>query len=413
MSKTWRIALHEYELHVFNKRFLLGLLSVPFVILLMIGMIFLLVTMENDTRPIGYVDLSGLLADPLPPPEVEALVKPVEFRAYADEGAAQAALEAGEIGAYYVIPEDYPLTGSLSVVHTEALKDIPRDQFYDFLAVNLLRDYDPAVVERIIDGYELIVQSADGSRTMSGNGWFNIMLPLFAALAFMIAMFTAGGYLMQAVVDEKENRTMEVLLTSVSPNQFMAGKIIGDIATGLTQILAWIGFLILGVLAGRSRLEFLQGIDLSPQTLLLMAVILVPAFVMVCALMAAIGATVSDSREGQQMTGLVSLPIWIPYMLTTVILFNPNAPIVIALSLFPLTAPITMLIRQGMTIIPAWQIAASSAILVLSAVAAIWLAGRAFRLGMLRYGKRLRWREIFAQQTRSATADVPIGEETA
>ena len=190
---------------------------------------------------------------------------------------------------------------------------------------------------------------------------------------------------------------MEVLMTSVSPNQFMAGKIIGDIAIGLTQILAWVGFVVVGILAFRNRLEFLQGIEISPQTLILIAVILAPAFVMVCALMALIGATVSESREAQQMTGLVAMPIWIPYMLTGIIIGSPNAPIVVAFSLFPLTAPLTLLIRQGMTNVPAWQLALSSAILILSAAGSVWLAGRAFRLGMLRYGKRLRWKEIFAR----------------
>ncbi len=397
MSKTWHVALHEYSRHVFNKRFLLGLLSVPFVIILMVGLIFLIVAMETDARPVGYVDFSGILADPVPPPEIEPPDKPVEFRPYADESAAMAALDHGEIQAYYVIPEDYLETGTLSVVHAEALKDGPRYQFYDFLAVNLLRDTDPAIARRIVESDEVIVQSADGSRSMSSDSWFNILVPFIAAIAFIIAMFTAGGYLMQAVVEEKENRTMEVLITSVSSNQFMAGKIIGDIAIGLTQILAWIGFVIIGILVGRVKLEFLQGIEIPPQALLLIATILLPAFVMVCALMAAIGATVSEAREGQQMTGLISLPIWIPYMLTGIIIGSPNAPIVVALSLFPLTAPLTMLIRQGMTNIPAWQIVASSAIMILSAVGSIWLAGRAFRLGMLRYGKRLKWREIFAK----------------
>ena len=398
MSKTWRVALHEYSRHVFNKRFLLGLLSVPFVIILMIGLVFLIVSLESNPKPIGYLDLSGMLANPLPPPEVEAPDKPVEFRAYADEATAMAALDAGEIQAYYVIPEDYLTTGSLSVVHREAIKDFPRSQFYDFLAVNLLRDADPAIANRIVESEEVIVQSPDGSRSMSSTSWFNILLPFIAAIVFIVAMFTAGGYLMQAVVEEKENRTMEVIMTSVSPNQFMAGKIIGDIAIGLTQILAWIGFIIIGILVSRNSLEFLQGVQISPQSLLLIVVILIPAFVMVCALMAAIGATVSEAREGQQMTGLISLPIWIPYMLTGVIIGSPNAPIVVALSLFPFTAPLTMLIRQGMTNIPAWQIALSAAIMILSAVGSVWLAGRTFRLGMLRYGKRLAWRDIFARQ---------------
>ena len=80
---------------------------------------------------------------------------------------------------------------------------------------------------------------------------------------------------------------------------------------------------------------------------------------------------------------------------------NPNSPIAVVLSMLPLTAPLTILIRNGLTILPAWQIALSAVIQVASAVGAIWLAGRAFRLGMLRYGKRLKWREIFARSTSS------------
>jgi ABC-2 type transport system permease protein len=119
---------------------------------------------------------------------------------------------------------------------------------------------------------------------------------------------------------------------------------------------------------------------------------------MVSAFMALIGATVSEAREGQQMIGLIGLPIWIPYMLTAVIIENPNSPLAVALSLFPLTSSMTMLLRQGVTILPAWQIALSSGILVISAILAIWLAGKAFRLGMLRYGKRLSLREIFSRK---------------
>jgi ABC-2 type transport system permease protein len=77
---------------------------------------------------------------------------------------------------------------------------------------------------------------------------------------------------------------------------------------------------------------------------------------------------------------------------------NPNSPLALGLSLFPLTAPLTMLMRDGLTILPAWQIALSATIQVLSAAVAIWLAGRAFRLGMLRYGQRLKWREVLARQ---------------
>src|SRR3990172_3650400 len=101
MNKTWLIALHEYKRHVFNRCFAFGLLSVPFFILVMIGLIFLIISMENKTRAIGYIDRSGLLADSLPAPAVEPPDKPVEIRAFSDWESAETALHADEVQAVY------------------------------------------------------------------------------------------------------------------------------------------------------------------------------------------------------------------------------------------------------------------------------------------------------------------------
>ena len=403
MNKTWLVAKQEYQRHVFTRRFLFGLLSVPFFMLILIGLIFMIISMNNNTTPLGYIDQSGLLAHPQPAPPVTPPEKSVPLRAFADETAARQALQAGEIQGYYLIPMDYRSSRKLQAVYLKAIKPFPRQYFYNFLEVNMLAGVDASISKRIMAGDEIIARSLDGSRQMSSkNGWFGLFLPIIAALGFMIAMFTAGGYLMNAVVEEKENRTMEVLLTSISPNQFMSGKIIADILIGLTQILAWLVVIIIAIRLASSRFPFLQGIQVSPQLILLCLVILLPTFVMVSALMALIGATVSDAREGQQMTGLISLPVWIPYMLVALIIENPNSPLAMVLCLLPFTSSLTMLIRQGVTILPAWQIALSSIIVVVCAITATWLAGRAFRLGMLRYGKRLRWREIFQRKAGAA-----------
>jgi ABC-2 type transport system permease protein len=398
MTKLWHVAWHEYHRHVFKRRFvLIGLLSVPLIILVMVGLIYLVISLDINTTPLGYVDYSGLLADPLPAPTPEPPDRPVPVLPFETESAARSALDAGQIQAYFVLPADYLSTGRLSVVHLGALKDPARQQFYNFLTANLLRNTDPVIANRLVKGAEVIVQSPDGSRSISSRNWFNVVIPMVAGIAFIIAMFSTGGYLMQAVVEEKENRTMEVIITSVSPNQFMAGKIIGDIAVGLTQIFLWMVFIVIPILALRNTISFLRGIQIAPQTLLLLVFVMFPAFILVSALMAAIGATVSEAREGQQMVSMLSLPIWIPYMLTGSLMSNPNSPLALGLSLFPLTAPLTMLLRDGLTILPVWQIALSALIQMLCAAGAIWLAGRAFRLGMLRYGKRLKWREVFAR----------------
>ena len=128
--------------------------------------------------------------------------------------------------------------------------------------------------------------------------------------------------------------------------------------------------------------------------------IMLPGFFMVAALMAAIGATVGDEREGQQLAGLFTFPIMVPFWLIYPLLSNPNGPLAIGLSYFPLTGPITLAIRIGFASIPTWQLLLNIAVLAGYGVGALWLASRAFRIGMLRYGQRVRLRELFSKMSR-------------
>ncbi len=397
MRKIWLVAFHEYRQHVFTRRFLFGLLSVPLIIVLMGGLILLVLSLDQNTKPLGYVDASGLLSNPIPAPKAAFPDKDIPIIAYQSETEAQQALDAGQIQGYYIVPADYLKTGEVKIIHIQPVKDPARRYFASFLGANLLKNTDPALAARLVEGADVTIRSADGKRSLSGDDWFTFMIPMVAGIGFIIAMFTSGGYLMQAVVEEKENRTMEVMVTSVTPGQLMAGKILGDTSIGLTQIFMWMLFIVIPILIAKRSFAFLQAIQISGQTLLVMALIMLPSFVLVAGLMAMIGATVSEAREGQQMTGIIAFPIWIPYMLTMILMSNPNSPIATTLSFIPLMAPVTMLVRDGLTILPFWQIAASSAIQITAAVLVIWLTGKAFRAGMLRYGQRLSLREIFAK----------------
>lgn len=398
MNKTWRIIAHEYTRHVLRKRFLFSILSVPLIIIFMVVLVFILMNLQTNNTPIGYVDQSGLLTNPLPPPPPDPTSKPITMIPYATEAEAGAALKSKAIQAYYVLEPNYLQTGQAKLVFLEEPKDYAKEQFRSFIVANLLAGHPAGVVRRITEGNNIIVRSEDGSRQMSGKDWFNILVPFIAGVAFIIAIFTSSGYLLQAVVEEKENRTMEIIVTSVSPAQLMTGKIIGDIFIGLTQFAGWIAFVVLTVLIGRHYFSWLNAVSLSPGMVWLVVAILLPSFVMVAALMATVGATVTEASEGQQIAGLFSLPVWIPYILIYPIMSNPNGSLAIALSFFPFTAPLTVILRAGFTIIPSWQIALSMVILVCSAMGALWLAGRAFRRGMLQYGRRLTWGEIFGKQ---------------
>jgi len=220
----------------------------------------------------------------------------------------------------------------------------------------------------------------------------------------MLAIFSTSGYLMQAVVEEKENRTMEVLVTSVSPGQLMSGKVIGIIGVGLTQIIVWILFAVAFVLVGRQINDLFRSLHFSINSILLILIMFIPAFLTVAALMVILGVTVTDAREGQQVSGLLTMAVVIPYWLAVVIMTNPNGLLAVIMSFFPLTAPVTVSMRVMFTTIPTWQLALNLVVLVLAALSSLWLAGRAFRLGMLSYGKRLSLREILGRPRAEAGA---------
>jgi len=126
----------------------------------------------------------------------------------------------------------------------------------------------------------------------------------------------------------------------------------------------------------------------------LMTLTFLPAFIMIAALMTMVGATATEAREAQQIAGLFSLPIAIPFWFIAAIMENPNGPLAIGFSFFPFTAPMTLPLRSMLTNLPVWQIGLSVGLLFAAAAASIWLASRAFRLGMLRYGKKLTLAEI-------------------
>ncbi len=404
MRKFLRVMAYEYRRHVLRRSFLLALLSLPALILVSVGAGFVLVRRETDATPIGYIDRAGVVQKPLPQDALEELAEPVQMIPFKDEADARDALKNEEIQGYYIIPENYFQTTQVEEVYQDsAPSDNARSHFRALLRFNILADQSPQIAARVVDGAQIIIRSPDGGRVASSDSWLSIVLPLVLGIVFFIVVMSSSGYLMQAVVDEKENRTMEVLVTSVSPGQLIAGKIVGLIGVGLTQLMVWIAFGVLGMFIGGANFPALQEqfASISLGSLGLMGLALLPSYVMFAGLMAAMGAMVTNTSEAQQMAGLLTLPIWIPYWLMIPLMKNPNGPIALTLSFFPLTAPLTLVCRLGFTIIPFWQLVLNFLVLCVSAVGAIWLAGKVFRMGMLRYGKRLRWKEIFSSTARS------------
>jgi ABC-2 type transport system permease protein len=397
MKKFWTIFKHEYIRHVLRKRFLFALLSLPIWLLVMVVITAASVLLQLNRTPIGYIDLSGVLANGGRPTRInsEPDMFDVEFLPFESESEARAALDGKLIQAYIVLPEDYRQTLQARMVYNEAPDGVTINQFRNMLRVAVLQDQPREVARRVLASPQLSIQAADDAIPQQRNDWFRIIAPFTAALFLLISVFTSAGYLLQAVVEEKENRTMEILATSVSPWQIMIGKIAALICVGWTQVFIWSAFPLLLIVLVQLNTPFLQNVQIDWSLIGLIVVTAVPTFVLISSLMATIGATITEAREGQQVMTLITLPVMAPLMLLSVIIANPNGLIATIMSFFPLTAGLTLLMRVGYGTVPSWQMALSISIQLLSAVGALWLAGRVFRLGMLRYGRRMGWKDVF------------------
>ncbi|NLG96784.1 MAG: ABC transporter permease [Chloroflexi bacterium] len=400
MNKMWTVFKHEYTRHVLRKRFLFALLSVPAWIAVMFLVIFISVLLQFDNTPAGFVDYAGVIVErsiPLLGDEEaeDDLFPDREFLPFSDEESARAALEREEINAYFVLPADYRETLNARLVYNgDEPPSSLRSQFSRLLRYNLLRGQDETVVERVMSGPELVIESTGEGRQMADGEWINIAAPIAAGIFLIVSVFTSSGYLMQAVVEEKENRTMEILATSLSPMQIMSGKVLALISVGLTQAFVWGIVPVIGIVLAGSAGLFPDGMVVNWGRIALVLITGLPTFVIMAAVMATIGATITESNEGQQVSGLVSMIVMSPFMLISLIMFNPNGALATFMSFFPLTACLTLLLRLAFGTVPGWQVYISTAILIFSSVGSLWLAGKVFRMGMLNYGKAMGWKDI-------------------
>lgn len=396
MRKFWLIFANEYKRHVLKKSFIFGVLSMPLFLVVIIGVSMLSVWLQFNDAPVGYVDSNHLLTNAAQLPDIDSKLFPVaQALPFKDEDSAKTALENGSIQTYFILSDDYLASGEVTMVKNSKTGTNASSDFGDFLVYNLVSDLPEQAATRLTEGNNLIVRSLEGSRETGKDNWMGIILPVLAGVLFLIAVNISGNYLLQAVVEEKENRTMEILVTSVSPTQLMAGKVVGNMLVGLTQLAVWIVFAIIALKVAPVFIPDVQFPPIETSYLLLMVATLIPSFVMVAAAMGAIGATATESREAQQIAGWFTIPIMIPLWFISAIMLKPNGALSVGMSLFPLTAPIALPLRAVFTDIPAWQIIMTLVLLCALAVFSVWLSGRIFRLGMLRYGKRVRLREAF------------------
>jgi ABC-type Na+ efflux pump, permease component len=405
MNKTMNVARYEYLHHVVNKRFWLSLVSVPLGFGLILVISLLLSRFSFDTRPVGIVDNGSLIQiEPDNSKESTFFNPQIYLNVYPDESIARSAASTGEIQGFAIVPEDYAAGYQLTYWTNKQPDSSVQSVITDFISANLMaaENIDYAVLHRIREGSSISLQSLDGSQTSDGTGWHRIVVPAVIGILNFIVVMTSGGYLLKALVEEKENRTIEIMLTSVPSREIMAGKIVGNLGVGLTQIVVWV--LLLGI-AGflfRSKLGFLADINLSGSYLVISLALMVLSFLFTAALMATIGAAMTSTEESQGVIGLMVPPMMFPFYFFNVFLSNPNGILARVLSFIPLSAPLALSLRMAISSVSPLEIGLVFVVIITFTLLMFWLAGVVFKRGMLQYSRRLRFKEIFKKETRNA-----------
>jgi ABC-2 type transport system permease protein len=237
-----------------------------------------------------------------------------------------------------------------------------------------------------VDGVQI---TKTGEQKKGGEANFFVGFA-FAAL-LILPSFIYGLEIMRGIIQEKTDRIIEILVSSMSPMELLTGKILGIALVGLTQIGVWIGMALI-VASFAATTASLAGINITqflhPMTFLYFLIFFLLAYCTYVCVYAIGGAVCNSEKEAQQLIAPISMVMMAPWFLMAPIIFNPESPLAVAFSLAPVFGPITMFIRTLVSDPPLWHIAISILLSVATIALFFWVTAKIFRVGILSYGKR-------------------------
>lgn len=286
---------------------------------------------------------------------------------------------------------------------------------------------DPAIVKASatsINVQQIKMSEKDGTEQKS-FGEFEFILGIFLALIIYMVIFVFGGQVMRGVIEEKTNRIVEVIISSVKPFELMMGKIIGVALVGLTQFLLWAVLTLAisgiassflptpevfsaGTVMSEQITEMAEAESSSALTevfevinsinfkdiLWCFLLYFIGGYFLYSAMFAAVGSAVDNETDTQQFATPISLMLIIPMVCSSLIANAPDSSLALWMSMIPFTSPVGMMLRIPFGV-PIWQIAVSVTILFATFILFTWFASKVYRTGILMYGKKVSWKEIF------------------
>ena len=389
MNKILVVAKYEYRNTVKRKTFLFMAVFIPLIIAgpIYLSTAFLQNAVNGPVPKTGFVDGSGLL-------EPDS-----DYIKYPDVDHARSALPDGAIGSFFSLEPDYLLTGNVTLYSTGSSPLTAaggNGNINLFLERNLLRHagVDANVSKRVLQPSVLRIVPLDknGNPEAGGNDLGKFILPYALSILLVMSIITSSNLLMQGIGEEKESRTGELLLSSISADQLLSGKILGYGAVGITQIAIWIVMAYVLLSTGQYA-SILAGIHLS-WVMGLALVYFIMEYALFSVSIACAAAISPSAKEAQQTSTIFTMMAALPLVFAQYIITAPDSLVAKALTLFPYTSPVITMMRISLTDVPAYEIIASLIILAVTILLVMRLAGKIFRMGMLLQGKRASLKEV-------------------
>ena len=403
MNKTWLVMKQEITANVGRRSWLVITFGVPLIAALILLGTGRLRGGAPTAQPVapasspalakveGYVDHSGLIQEL--PPDVEG-----RLTAFSSEASARQALSEGAISAYYVVPNDFVKSGDLIYVDPDFVAFSPEGESwamrwalrYNVLGGNLTLAHQVANPMDV----EVTALAPPVERLEAGGSQYWIAYG--TGMVLYIAILFSGSLLRNSMGNEKKNRVMEILMASVSPQQLLAGKMIGLAIVGVLQTVIWAGtgYTVLRV-GGQS--VSLPGGGLPFSLVVWAAVFFLLGFAVYASLLAGLGALAGPNEMGSSSADVIVIwPLIIPMFFISILIQYPQGSLATVLGLFPLTAPISMMIRLAVGGIPLWQPVLAAALMGLTAFFVMRAVARVFRAQMLLSGQPFTAKRYFA-----------------
>lgn len=425
-SKIWTIISHEYISKITSKGFIIGTLVAPLAIVLLYGVIIAVTVMtQNQTAlKLAILDKTGEIGSELVVSDTAKF-----YLVNESEADLKKKVLNSELDGFVLIPENFANDGKILVFTRGGggmgFINVIEKNSYDILLDRKMKEINASqdLINLIDRGVTIETQKVteEGSK----EDYSQIFAFLGYIMGFVIygLMFTYGAFVMRGVIEEKSNRIVEVIASSVKPFDMMFGKVVGIGAVGLTQVLFWILILVILFAAGgaiatqfispqdlsqqamnaqqmqqmpeqNEMINFIQNFSISPWVIVAFLFYFLAGYFIYSSLFAAVGSAVDQEQDAAQLQLPVSLPIIIPIMFITSVMSDPNGTLSTVLSLIPFFSPILMIARIAAAEVPIWQIALSVVLLGLTFLGSLWFAAKIYRIGILMYGKKPTFKDI-------------------